>query len=119
MTAPARTGAPTLAFITLGCPKNTVDSEAMLGLLVRAGFRTVGDPGEADIAVVNTCAFLQSAVRESKSAIAEVAALKQQGRLKGLVVAGCLAQRAGAGLLAEFPGVDAVLGTGQWREVVR
>ena len=118
MTAPARTGAPTLAFITLGCPKNTVDTEAMLGLLVRAGFRTVGDPGAADIAVVNTCAFLQSAVRESKSAIAEVAALKQEGRLKGLIVAGCLAQRAGEGLLAEFPEVDAVLGTGQWREVV-
>ena len=56
--------APTLAFVTLGCPKNTVDSENMLGLLVGEGFRTVSDPGDADIAVVNTCAFLQSAVRE-------------------------------------------------------
>ena len=104
--------------MTLGCPKNTVDSEAMLGLLVAGGFRTVGDPGEADIAVVNTCAFLGSAVRESKEAIARVAGLKQAGRLKGLIVTGCLAQRSGASLLDEFPEVDAVLGTGQWREVL-
>jgi ribosomal protein S12 methylthiotransferase len=110
---------PTLAFVTLGCPKNTVDSEAMLGLFVRDGFRTVGDPGEADIAVVNTCAFLQSAVKESRDAVAQVAALKHSGRLRGLIVTGCLAQRAGSTLLEDFPEVDAVLGTGQWKEVVR
>ncbi len=110
---------PTLAFVTLGCPKNTVDSESMLGLFVRAGYRTVADPAEADVAVVNTCAFLTSAVRESKEAIAAVAQLKRDGRLKALLVTGCLAQRAGAGLLEEFPQVDAVLGTGQWREVVQ
>jgi ribosomal protein S12 methylthiotransferase len=110
--------APTLAFVTLGCPKNTVDSEHMLGALVQDGFRTVADVSEADIAVVNTCAFLQSAVRESKEAIAAVAELKSTGRLKGLIVAGCLAQRSGEALLTEFPGVDAVLGTGQWRDVV-
>ena len=109
---------PTLAFVTLGCPKNTVDSESMLGLMVADGFRTVGDPREADVAVVNTCAFLGSAVRESKETIARVAELKRSGRLKGLIVTGCLAQRAGATLLGEFPDVDAVLGTGQWREVV-
>ena len=115
----APTDAPrTLAFVTLGCPKNTVDSESMLGLMVADGFRTVGDLREADVAVVNTCAFLTSAVRESKDTIARVAALKQTGRLKGLIVTGCLAQRAGPSLLDEFPGVDAVLGTGQWREVV-
>jgi len=110
--------APTLAFVTLGCPKNQVDSEAMLGLLVRDGFRTVADPAQADVAVVNTCAFLQSAVRESRETIAQVAALKHSGRLKGLIVAGCLAQRAGDTLLADFPEVDAVLGTGQWKDVV-
>ena len=110
---------PRLAFVTLGCPKNTVDSEAMLGLLVRDGFRTVADPAEAEVAVVNTCAFLQSAVRESKDTIARIADLKQEGRLKALIVTGCLAQRAGQGLLAEFPDVDAVLGTGQWQEVAR
>ena len=109
---------PALAFVTLGCPKNTVDSEHMLGLLVRDGFRTVADVAAADVAVVNTCAFLQSAVRESKDAIARVAELKQAGRLRGLIVTGCLAQRAGASLFAEFPEIDAVLGTGQWREVV-
>ena len=110
-------GAPTLAFVTLGCPKNTVDSESMLGLMVADGFRTVSDLREADVAVVNTCAFLSSAVRESKQTIAKVARLKQSGRLKGLIVSGCLAQRAGTSLLGEFPEVDAVLGTGQWREV--
>ena len=110
--------APAIAFVTLGCPKNTVDSEHMLGALVKDGFRTVADAAEADVAVINTCAFLQSAVRESKSAIGELAELKQQRRLKGLIVTGCLAQRAGESLLTEFPEVDAVLGTGQWQEVV-
>ena len=109
---------PALAFVTLGCPKNTVDSEHMLGALVRDGFRTVGDPVDADIAVINTCAFLQSAVRESKEAIARLAELKQSGRLRGLIVTGCLAQRAGESLFDEFPQIDAVLGTGQWNEIV-
>jgi ribosomal protein S12 methylthiotransferase len=108
----------TLAFVTLGCPKNTVDSEAMLGLLVKDGFRTVGDPRDADVAVINTCAFLQSAIRESRQTIAEVARLKKQGNLRGLIVTGCLAQRAGDSLLSDFPEVDAVLGTGQWRDIV-
>jgi ribosomal protein S12 methylthiotransferase len=114
----ATPAAPALAFITLGCPKNTVDSEKMLGLLTEAGFRTVADPRDADVAVINTCAFLQSAVRESKSAIAELARERREGGLRGLIVAGCLAQREGAALLDEFPEVDAVLGTGQWRGVV-
>src|SRR5207247_258740 len=86
-------------------------------LLCAAGFRTVADVGEADVAVVNTCAFLQSAVRESKETIARVAGCKRDGRLRGLIVAGCLAQREGESLLDEFPDVDVVLGTGQWREV--
>ena len=114
----ATPAAPALAFVTLGCPKNTVDSEKMLGLLTEAGFRTVADARDADVAVVNTCAFLQSAVRESKSVIAELARERREGGLKGLIVAGCLAQREGASLLDEFPEVDAVLGTGQWRGVV-
>jgi ribosomal protein S12 methylthiotransferase len=109
--------APTLAFVTLGCPKNQVDSEHMLGALVQQGFRTVADPADADVAVVNTCAFLQSAVRESRGAIADVAELKKSGRLRALVVTGCLAQREGAALLERFPEVDAVLGTGQWKDV--
>jgi ribosomal protein S12 methylthiotransferase len=108
----------TIAFVTLGCPKNTVDSEHMVGALVRDGFRTVGDPDGADVAVINTCAFLQSAVRESKAALRVLCELKARGRLGSVIVTGCLAQRAGESLLEEFPGVDAVLGTGQWREVV-
>jgi ribosomal protein S12 methylthiotransferase len=110
--------ASTLAFVTLGCPKNTVDSEHMLGQMVQDGFRTVGDPAEAEVAVVNTCAFLQSAIRESREAIARLAELKHEGRLRALIVTGCLAQRAGDSLLSDFPEVDAVLGTGQWRDVV-
>ncbi len=110
---------PTLAFVTLGCPKNTVDSEHMIGLLAQAGFRTVGDPAEADVAVLNTCGFLQSAVRESKAAIEELLACKRRGRLRRIVVAGCLAQRAGAELLAEFPEVDAIVGTGRWNEIAQ
>ncbi len=117
--AAPRETSPALAFVTLGCPKNTVDSEHMIGLLARAGFRTVGDPDLADVAVINTCAFLQSAVRESKAAIGELAARKTQGRLKRLIVAGCLGQRSTRALLEEFPEVDAVLGTGQWSEVAR
>jgi ribosomal protein S12 methylthiotransferase len=108
---------PTLAFVTLGCPKNTVDSEHMLALLARDGYRTVGDVRDAEVAVVNTCAFLQSAARESRQTIAEIARLKQRGRLRALVVTGCLAQRAGSQLLDEFPEVDAVLGTGRWKDV--
>ncbi len=117
MTRRSPPGAPTLAFVTLGCPKNQVDSEHMLGALVREGFRTVADPGDADVAVVNTCAFLQSAVRESRGAIEGLAELKRSGRLRALVVTGCLAQREGAALLERFPEVDAVLGTGQWKDV--
>ena len=116
--APEAGRAPTIAFVTLGCPKNTVDSEHMLGALVRDGFRTVGDPDGADVAVINTCAFLQSAVRESKAAVEQLCELKGRRRLKGIVVTGCLAQRAGESLLSEFPEVDAVLGTGRWSEVV-
>ena len=109
---------PSLAFITLGCPKNTVDTEHMLGLLVQDGFRAVGDLARADVAVVNTCAFLQSAVRESREVIERVARFKRTGRLRGLIVTGCLAQRAGPSLLDDLPGVDAVLGTGRWRDIV-
>src|SRR6185436_12842917 len=76
---------PSIAFVTLGCPKNTVDSEHMLGALVRDGFRTVADPDGADVAVINTCAFLQSAVRESKGVITSLCALKARRRLKAVI----------------------------------
>jgi len=102
-----------IALVTLGCPKNLVDSETMLGLLGHAGFETTGDLATADVAVVNTCSFVEAAREESVAAILEVAAHKTTGRLRGLVVAGCLAQRYGADLTREIPEVDAVIGTGE------
>ena len=116
---PAAPGsAPRLAFVTLGCPKNQVDSEAMLGLLAKDGFRPTGDVGEAELVVVNTCAFLSSAVDESRRTIKAIARLKKTGSLQGLVVAGCWAQRDGVAIAAEIPGVDAVLGTGSVEKIV-
>jgi len=109
---------PSLAFVTLGCPKNQVDSEAMLGLLAKDGFRPTGTVEDAQIVVVNTCAFLSSAVDESRKTIEGIAKLKKKGRLEGLVVAGCWAQRDGARIAAEIPGVDAVLGTGSVEKIV-
>jgi len=111
-------GQPSLAFVTLGCPKNQVDSEAMLGLLAKDGFRPTGAVEDAEIVVVNTCAFLSSAVEESRKTIAGIARLKKKGKLEGLVVAGCWAQRDGAKIAAEIPGVDAVLGTGSVEKIV-
>src|SRR5438093_3756751 len=91
----------------------------MLGLMVQSGFRTVADLAEADVAVDNTCAFLGSAVRESRDTIARVAELKARGLLRGLIVTGCLAHQEGGRLLEDFPQVDALLGTGQSGQVAR
>jgi ribosomal protein S12 methylthiotransferase len=104
---------------TLGCPKNRVDSEVMLGTLAQAGFRLVQDPAEAEVVVVNTCGFIQSAEEESVDAIVELAELKRSGRLKKLVVAGCLVQRHAEELARELPEVDHFLGTGAYAEVAR
>ena len=102
---------------TLGCPKNRVDSEIMLGTLTQAGYRLVQDPAEAEIVVVNTCGFIESAKEESVEAIVELAALKQTGRCKKLVVTGCLVQRHPEELARELPEVDHFLGTGAYQEV--
>ncbi len=108
-----------VALVTLGCAKNLVDSEIMAGLLAGGGFVMTSAPEDADLAVVNTCAFIGSAQRESVDRILELAVLKREGRLKGLLVAGCLAQRYQADLLDEIPEVDAVLGTGQVDAILR
>ncbi|HHY94252.1 MAG TPA: 30S ribosomal protein S12 methylthiotransferase RimO [Firmicutes bacterium] len=109
-----------VAIVSLGCPKNTVDSEAMAHLLKQHGFETVVEPRQAEVIIVNTCGFIAPAREESISVIRRMARLKQRhGR--ALVVAGCLAQRLGDELL-QIPGVDAVLGTGELErlpEVVR
>jgi ribosomal protein S12 methylthiotransferase len=98
------------ALITLGCAKNQVDSEVMAGVLSRAGFELTDDAADADVAVVNTCGFLQSAVKESIDCILNVSRYKQEGRLRRLVVAGCMVQRYQGDLGSALPEVDQFIG---------
>src|ERR1700682_2865705 len=98
------------AFISLGCPKNTVDSERMLGKLVQDGYVLTTEAEGADVVVVNTCGFIEPARQESLSVIREMLALKEQGRVGAVVVAGCLAERKGGQMLQEVPGVDHIVG---------
>lgn len=107
------------SFISLGCPKNTVDSERMLGLLQLEGYELVGDPGDADFAIVNTCGFIEAAREESFAAIDEMLALKQAGELRGVIVSGCLAERQQEQLLADRPGIDQLVGVFGREEVTR
>ncbi len=100
----------TVALVSLGCPKNLVDSEAMLADLASAGYRLVSDHDEADAIVVNTCGFLEAAKEESLEVIQEAVARKEAGTLKRVVVAGCLVQRHRAKVLEWAPGVDALIG---------
>jgi ribosomal protein S12 methylthiotransferase len=104
-------------FRSLGCPKNRVDTEVMLGSLALAGYALAEKLDDADAVVVNTCSFIESARQESIDAILEVAELRESGRLRALVVAGCLPQRYGAGLAAELPEVDAFVGTGDFARI--
>ncbi|HUX00942.1 MAG TPA: 30S ribosomal protein S12 methylthiotransferase RimO, partial [Phycisphaerae bacterium] len=101
---------PIAALVSLGCPKNLVDSERMLAEIALGGFAVSAEPDGADLAVVNTCAFIDLARAEADEVIAQMEQLKRAGRLGRLVVAGCMAQREGASLLARHPGVDAVAG---------
>jgi ribosomal protein S12 methylthiotransferase len=105
--------------VSLGCPKNLVDSEVMLGHLRSAGYELVGDVQAADVIVVNTCAFIDRAKQESVDTILEMAAEKESGRARRLVVTGCLAQRYDQELRREIPEIDATLGTGQVDEILR
>src|SRR5437763_9237283 len=100
----------TFAFISLGCPKNTVDSERMLGKLAQDGYSLVPDADGADVVVVNTCGFIEPARQESLGVIREMLALKEQGKVGAVVVAGCLAERKKEALLDEVPGVDSIVG---------
>lgn len=99
--------------ISLGCAKNRTDTEAMLGLLGAAGYGVTADLETADVLVVNTCAFITAAQRESVNTVLEAGRYKEQGRLRTLVVAGCLVERHGAVLLREMPEIDGLLGTGK------
>ncbi len=103
---------------TLGCPKNQVDSELMLGMLSAAGFRIAERADEAECLIVNTCAFIDRAREESVDTILELAQLKDGGRCRSLIVTGCLSQRYGEEILAEMPEVDAILGTADLHRIV-
>ncbi len=106
-----------LLFISLGCDKNLVDSEIMLGILDGKGWQIVDDEAQADVIVINTCCFIHDAKEESIQAILEMAEYKKTGRLKVLVVTGCLAQRYQEEILEEIPEVDVVLGTTSYDKI--
>ncbi len=100
----------TFAFVSLGCPKNLVDSERMLGKLAQDGYQLTPEADGADVVVINTCGFIEPARQESLGVIREMLALKEQGRVGAVVVAGCLAERKKDDLLNEVPGVDHIVG---------
>ena len=102
----------TVGMVSLGCAKNQVDGEVLMATLKNAGFQTVDDAALADIAIVNTCGFIESAKRESIEEILELAALKKEGKIKKLVITGCLSERYQKEMHAELPEADAVLGIG-------
>src|SRR5712671_2595642 len=108
-----------IGLLSLGCPKNLVDSEVMLGLARAAGHEFTHDPSGADVLVVNTCAFIDSAKQESIDAILEMARHKTDGACQRLIVTGCLAERYRDELVREIPEIDAVLGTGEVPEIVQ
>src|SRR5947199_1519712 len=98
----------TFSFVSLGCPKNLVDSERMLGLLAQDGYVLVPDAESADLVIINTCGFIEAARQESLGVIREMLTRKQAGAIKGVVVAGCLAERQKEMLLDQVPDVDQV-----------
>ena len=113
MTVPVTKKPYKIGMVSLGCPKNQVDAEQMLGVLSGSGFEITSDQGEADVIVVNTCGFIESAKEESIEAILDAAKMKDRGRCARVIVTGCLAQRYKGELLKELPEADAVIGTGE------
>lgn len=109
---------PKIGLISLGCAKNLVDSEHMLALLRAAGWEITEDMAEADVGVVNTCGFIEAAKSEAIETILDVAQYKQTGRMKGLVVTGCLVQRYAEEMETELPEIDALCGTGSYENIV-
>ncbi|MBQ2686183.1 MAG: 30S ribosomal protein S12 methylthiotransferase RimO [Clostridia bacterium] len=114
MAAPLKIG-----FVSLGCPKNQIDTEVMLYELMEAGYEITGDETEADVVVINTCAFIESAKKEAIDNILDIAWLKKNRSLKYIIVCGCLAERYGEQIFDELPEVDAVLGVGSIHEIVK
>src|SRR5512142_3259535 len=107
-----------IGMVSLGCPKNLVDSEVMLGLAQQSGHELTADAADADVLVVNTCAFIDKAKQESIDTILEMAEHKKTGRCTKLVVTGCLAERYRDELRAQIPEIDVVLGTGEVPDIV-
>src|SRR6202451_3785537 len=114
--APARL--QKVGFVSLGCPKNLVDSEVMMGLLARAGAELSSRAEDADVIVVNTCSFIESAQQESVNTILEMVEHKTSGRAKKVVVAGCLVERFRDEIRKRIPEVDAVVGTGELQKIL-
>src|SRR6188474_1097738 len=107
-----------VGLVSLGCPKNLVDGEVMLGYAQQAGHEITADSQDADVIVVNTCAFIDNAKQESIDAILEMAGQKREGKCSRLVVTGCLAERYRDELKKEIPEIDAVLGTGEVPDIM-
>src|SRR3984957_6927650 len=107
-----------VGFVSLGCPKNLVDSEVMMGLLARAGAELTTRAEDADVIVVNTCSFIESAQQESVNTILEMAGHKSAGRARKLIVAGCLGGRFRDEVQKDIPEVDAVVGTGELERIL-
>ncbi len=107
-----------VGFVSLGCPKNLVDSEVMMGMLTHAGAKMTASPESADVLVVNTCSFIDRAKQESVDAILEMAQYKTEGRAQKLIVAGCLVERYRDEIRKNIPEVDAVVGTGELEEIL-
>src|SRR5262249_954198 len=109
----------TYSFVSLGCPKNLVDSERMLGLLQLDGYQLVKEPAGTDFVVVNTCGFIERARDESFAAIHEMLELKRRGDIRGVIVSGCLAERDKEKLLADLPEIDHLVGVFGREEVTK
>ncbi len=107
-----------VGFVSLGCPKNLVDSEVMMGLVARAGAEITPRAEDADVIVVNTCSFIDTAQQESVNTILEMAGHKAAGRAKKLVVAGCLVERFRNEIQKNIPEVDALVGTGELESIL-
>ena len=112
-----KAAAKSLYMMTLGCPKNRVDSEIMLGTLSRGGYALVQEPNDAEVIVINTCAFIGPAKQESVDSILELAEYKKSGQCKTLVVTGCLSQRYAPELAKDMPEVDHFLGTSAYAQI--
>src|SRR5271168_4934385 len=107
-----------VGFVSLGCPKNLVDSEVMMGMLAQAGAELIPRAEDADVIVVNTCSFIASAQQESVDTILEMAKHKTDGRARKLIVAGCLVERFRGEIQKNIPEVDAVVGTGELEKIL-